>query len=98
MADGYSVALAIDERDAIERPERTRPDLILVGLAGSPHEVVLSARNIRQRAVMEAHVPVIVFCIEGIDEGDEVEIGENVHLTRPDQLQSVEKTYRTFAE
>jgi len=86
MADGYRVALARDERDAIESAQRTRPDLILVSLAGSPHEVVFSARSIRQRAEVGEGVPVVVFCIEGIDEGDEVEIGENVHLSRPDNF------------
>ena len=86
MTDGYSVALARNERDAIESAQRTRPDLILVSLAGSPHEVVFSARNIRERAEVGERVPVVVFCIEGIDEGDEVEIGENVHVTRPDNF------------
>ena len=85
-ADGYHVALARDERDAIESAQRVRPNLILVGLAGSPNEVVLSAVSIRERADVEESVPVVVFCIEGIDEGDEVEIGENVHLTRPDNF------------
>ncbi len=41
--------------------------------------------SIRERADGEESVPVVVFC-EGIDEGDEVEIGENVHLTRPDNF------------
>jgi hypothetical protein len=31
-------------------------------------------------------VPVVVFCIDDIAEGDEVAIGENVHLTRPDNF------------
>ena len=39
-ADGYRVALARDERDAIESAHRTRPDLILVSLAGLPLDVV----------------------------------------------------------
>lgn len=86
MADGYTVALARDERDAIESAQRTRPDLILISLAGSPHEVVLSARSIRERAEVGELVPVVVFCIDGIDEGDEVEINENVYLTRPDNF------------
>ena len=30
IADGYRVALARDERDAIDSVQRTRPDLILV--------------------------------------------------------------------
>lgn len=86
IADGYRVALARDERDAIESAHRTRPDLILVSLAGLPVDVVLSARSIRQRAEVAEHVPVVVFCIEGIAEGEEVEIGENVYLTRPDNF------------
>jgi hypothetical protein len=31
-------------------------------------------------------VPVVVFCIDEIAEGDEVAIGENVHVTRPDNF------------
>ena len=87
--DGYRVALARDERDAIESAQRTRPDLILLGLAGSSQELVLSARRIRERAHVGQHVPVVVFCIEGINEGDEVEIGESVHLTSPDNFNQV---------
>lgn len=89
--DGYRVALARDERDAIESARRTQPDLILVSLAGSPQDVVISARNIRQRAGVEERVPVVVFSIEGIDEGEEVEIGENVHLTRPDNFNQLRR-------
>jgi len=86
VADGYNVALARDERDAIESAQRTPPNLILISLAGSSHEVVLSARSIRERAGVGEQVPVVVFCIEGIGEGEEVEIAENVHLTRPDNF------------
>lgn len=85
-ADRYRVAQARDERDAIENAHRTKPDLILVSLAGSPREVIFSALSIRQRSEIGEGVPVVVFCIEGIDEGDEVAIGKNVHLTRPDNF------------
>ena len=91
IADGYRVALARDERDAIESAHRMRPDLILVSLAGLPLDVVLSARSIRQRAEVGQHVPVVVFCIEGIAEGEEVEIGENVYLTRPDNFNQLRR-------
>ena len=86
MADHYRVALARDERDAIESAQRTRPDLILVSLPGSPRDVIFSACSIRQRAYAGEQVPVVVFCFEGIDEGDEVAIGNNVHLTHPDNF------------
>ena len=31
-------------------------------------------------------MPVVVFCIAEIDEGDEVAIGQNVYITRPDNF------------
>ncbi|MFY9620484.1 MAG: hypothetical protein WAQ99_11800 [Pyrinomonadaceae bacterium] len=91
IADGYRVALARDERDAIESAHRTRPDLILVSLAGLPLDVVLSARSIRRRAEVGELVPVIVFCIEGIAEGEEVEVEENVFITRPDNFNQLRR-------
>jgi two-component system response regulator MprA len=85
-ADGYRVAVARDEPDAIESAQRNRPNLILVSLAGLPSDVIVSARRIRERARVGEQVPVVVFCIEEIGEGDEVAIGQNVHVTRPDNF------------
>ena len=86
MVDGYRVALARDEQDGIECALRQRPDLILVSLAGLPREVILSARRIRESAAIGEDVPVVVFCIDEIAQGDEIAIGENVHVTRPDNF------------
>ena len=85
-ADGYHVAVARDERDAIESAQLRRPDLILVSLAGLSSEVILTARRIRERAGLGEQLPVVVFCVEGIGEGDEVAIGQNVHITQPDNF------------
>jgi two-component system response regulator MprA len=84
--DGYRLALARDERDGIESAQRQRPDLILVSLAGLPREVIVTARRIRENAQIGEDVPVVVFCIEEIAEGDEVAIGQNVHVARPDNF------------
>lgn len=85
-ADGYHVAVARDEHDAIKSALLKRPDLILVSLAGLPSEVILTARRIRDSNRGGDALPVIVFCVDGIAEGDEVAIGENVHITRPDNF------------
>ena len=85
-ADGYRVTVARDERDAIESAQRKRPDLILVSLVGLPREVIVSARRIRDHAEVGENVPVVVFCIEELAEGDEVAIGQNVYVTRPDNF------------
>jgi CheY-like chemotaxis protein len=84
--DGYRVTLARDEEDAIESARRQRPSLILVSLGGLPLDVIVSARRIRECAKVGEGVPVVIFCIEEIPEGDEVAIGENVHVTRPDNF------------
>lgn len=86
MVDGYRVTLARDEQDGIESARRQRPDLILVSLAGLPREVIVSARRIRESAAIGEDVPVVVFWVDEIAEGDEVAIGENVHVTRPDNF------------
>jgi DNA-binding response OmpR family regulator len=80
------VAVARDELDAIEGARRLPPDLILVSLAGLPSEVIVTARRIRDSAGVGENVPVVVFCIEGIGQGDEVAIGRNVYITRPDNF------------
>ena len=86
LVDGYRVTLARDEDDGIKSARRQRPDLILVSLAGLPREVVLSARRIRESAAIGEDVPVVVFCVDEIAQGDEIAIGENVHVTRPDNF------------
>lgn len=86
LADGYRVAVARDERDAIESARRQCPDLILVSLAGLPRDVIFAARRIRERAKAGEQVPVVVFCIGEIGEGDEVAVGQNVHITHPDNF------------
>jgi CheY-like chemotaxis protein len=85
-ADGYLVAVARDERDAIQSARRQSPDLILVSLAGLPGEVIIAARRIRERADVGENVPIVVFCVEEIGEGEELAIGQNVHITRPDNF------------
>ena len=85
-ADGYQVSVARDERDGIESAQRQRPDLILVGLSGLPREVIVTSRRIRERAAIGDEVPVVIFCFEEIGEGDEVALGQNVHVTRPDNF------------
>jgi len=87
--DGYTVAVARDQRDAIESAQRTTPDLILVGLAGPLREVIFGALSIRQGAALGERVALVVFCAAEIDEGDEVAIGKNVHLTHPDNFNQV---------
>jgi CheY-like chemotaxis protein len=93
QTDGYRVAVARDERDAIESAQCRPPDLILVSLAGLTHDVIATARRIREGADVGENVPVVVFCVQEIGEGDEVAIGHNVHVTRPDNFNQLRNLF-----
>lgn len=93
-ADGYFVTLARHETDAIEQAHLSRPNLILVSLAGSPHEVIASARQIRDRALLGDDVPIVIFCVVELSEGDEVGLGHNLHITRPDNFNQLRSLLR----
>ena len=84
--DGYRVALARDELDGIESARRQRPDLILLSLAGTPSEVLICGRRIRESAAAGEEVPIVVFGFDEIAAGAEVAIGKNVHITHPDNF------------
>lgn len=84
-ADGYRVALSRDELEAIQSAQLTRPDLILVSLTGLSGEVIATVRRIREQAAVGDQIP-MVFWVEDIDEGEEVAIGKNIYLTRPDSF------------
>jgi len=85
-ADGYRVEAARNEEDAVKRALRCCPDLILVTVAGSPDAAVGAAVRIRRRAGIDVAVPVVVFCVPALEQGAEVPLGRNVHVTRPDNF------------
>lgn len=85
-ADGYRVDTARSEREAVERAARQPPALILVSLGGREVDRVARARRIRREAALGSGVPVVVFCSPTVDEGAEVAVDGNVHLTRPDNF------------
>ena len=83
--DGYRVALASDELHAIESVQLTRPDLILVNWTGLSGQVLATVRRLRERSAVGDQIPV-VFWVEDLDQGEEVALEENVHLTRPENF------------
>jgi two-component system, OmpR family, KDP operon response regulator KdpE len=85
-AGGYRVDAVRDEEDAVIQARRKHPDLILVNLGMAVVELIVAARRIRERAKLSEEVPVVIFCVDGVGEGDEVEIGQNVYVTRPDNF------------
>jgi CheY-like chemotaxis protein len=85
-ANGYRVALASADEEAVNRTRPERPDLILVSGSALPDNVLVKVDRIRKAAAVGDEVPVVVFCAHDVPEGEEVVIGGNVYLTNPDNF------------
>jgi CheY-like chemotaxis protein len=85
-ASGYEVSTARDEEEAIQKARLHHPDLILISLGLDAVRVLPVARRIRAGAGLGDEVPVVVFCVPSLNEGDEVAAGHNVYMTRPDNF------------
>jgi CheY-like chemotaxis protein len=89
--DGYRVDAARAEDDAVVRAQRQPPHLLLVNLGLSPAGVIAVARRIRDRAALREEVPVVIFCSEAVGEGEEVALGNQVYVTRPDNFNQLRR-------
>lgn len=85
-ASGYHVSTARDEEEAIQKANLHHPDLILISLGLDAVQALPVARRIRERAGLGEEVPVVIFSVASLNEGDEVAAGYNVYMTRPDNF------------
>ena len=84
--NGYNVALARSEEEAIFRSRFQSPDLILMSLGLGPERLLATAHRIRRNAGLSQDVAIVIFCIPTIPEGAEMEVDKNVYVTRPDNF------------
>lgn len=84
--NGYCVVLARTEEDAIMRARLQSPDLILMSLGLGADLLLATALRIRQQAALSQDVAVVIFCVPTILEGAEMEVSNNVYVTRPDNF------------
>jgi len=93
-ADGYRVTASKDEQDAIERGRRQHPELILMSRGAQSDDFVATIRRIRDHAALGRTVPVVIFSVETIAEGAEMDIGENTHLAHPENFEQLRRLVR----
>lgn len=86
QGNGYRVALARNEEDAIMRARVQSPDLILMSLDHEPEMLVATANRLRQEAGLSQDVAIVIFCVPTIPQGAEMEVSKNVYVTRPDNF------------
>ena len=96
--DGYRVDSARYEDDAVATALRRAPKLIMVNLGGLPAEVIAAAQRIREGAQLTEDVPVVIFCCDAVNEGDEIAFGSNVYVTQPDNFNQLRSFLRRLLE
>jgi DNA-binding response OmpR family regulator len=93
-SDGYRVNSARDENHAISKARSIKPDLILLS-RGAPTELMITkALRIRKRAGLTEGVPIVIFSVDALPEGAEVERRGGIYLTRPDNFDQLRKFLR----
>jgi DNA-binding response OmpR family regulator len=84
--DGFLIAAAKDEQEAVNLARRQCPALILVCLSEPPLDLISAVVRIRERAEMSSEVPIVVFCIKAVAEGDEIAYENHVYVISPDNF------------
>jgi CheY-like chemotaxis protein len=85
-ADGYRVIPARAAADAVERIAQQPPHLILLSLGGPLTRLIQIAGGIRSAGGLSEAIPVVLFCVEALAEGEEAAIGRNMFIIHPDNF------------
>ena len=84
--NGYCVTIARTEDDTIARAKCRPPDLILMSLGTESDRILPAANRIRECSGISDEVAIVVFCVETIPQGAEIQVERNIYLTRPDNF------------
>lgn len=93
-ASGYRVIPARTEAGAIDQAKHEHPSLILVSLGGAETAVIAAAKRVREGAALSEDVPIVIFCSPTRPEGVEVEMGQDIYVTRPDNFDQLRALLR----
>ena len=96
--DGYLVNSARDETDAISKSRRIKPDLILISRGTPANLMITKAFRIRKGAGLTETVPIVIFSVDTLAEGAEVENRAKIYLTRPDNFEQLRRFLRRVLE
>jgi CheY-like chemotaxis protein len=89
-SDGYRVETARSEKQAVECAFRTSPQLVIINITEPAEEVIAASGRIRANARMNDHVPIVLFCVDGLG-GSEVSLGGSLYSSEPDNFNDFRK-------
>lgn len=87
--DGYSIMIARNEKDAVEKFHLEQIDLMLVTFEGETASVIVAAERIRARAETGENTPIIIFCVGELEE--EAAVEGNIYFSCPDDFNQLRK-------
>jgi CheY-like chemotaxis protein len=96
-AHGYTVTIAIDGRQAIERAESMRPDLILMDIMMPVIDGLAATRELRSRPELDA-IPIIALTAMEGGRDRALEAGCDDYITKPIDLPSLFQKVRWWVE
>lgn len=86
LVDGYRVEPARTLPEATLKAILHPPNLVVLCPAGPSSQVIRAAHRLRQEASLAEHIPIVIFCVVEIQEGQEVAIDHNIYLTHLDNF------------
>jgi len=98
QAEGYRVHSARGEEDSVFKTIPQAPELILLNLGGQAREMIATGRRIRQRTGLSYAVPVVIFCVDAAREGEEIDVVDQVYVTRPDNFEQLRSFIRRLLQ
>jgi len=91
---GYRVCTARDEAEGVLMARLRSPGLILMSLALEASDIAAMGRRIRKMAHLGGEVPIVVFCVPSLAEGEERSIGCQTYLARPNNFDQLRQLLR----
>lgn len=83
---GYRVEAARSEDRAVDSAQRTPPHLVLMNMQATRDELVAMGLRIRARSGLPRTVPVVLFSVEWVRAGEEVELHDHLFAIDPDNF------------
>jgi CheY-like chemotaxis protein len=94
QVDGYHVTPVRGVREATDAARTRPPDLILMTLDLPVHDMAAAARRIRKDAGLDSTIPILLFCIPTVAEGDDAPLGDNTWAAHPADFNQLREILR----
>jgi CheY-like chemotaxis protein len=93
-ASGYRVIAATCEEEAVLRTKIECPQLILASVWRSQDETLAEVKQTRERIHCSEDIPIVIFSVNTLPEGAELEVTQKIYLMNPDNFNQIRQLLR----